>query len=676
MMAMVLLQLLRPGSSSAQGARPPSPPIGFKIDLAAAAAAKGGSPHGSPFPHYWERCVGSGHGALTMREDWRQHVAMAHRDLGIQRVRFHGILDDDMSVSFAANETGFVNVDSTCDFLIQHNMSMVMELGFMPRWLAAGRTGAAPTGADGDGSYSCTHSINHYIGCSDPPSDFDLWGDLIYRLGKHLVDRYGVDEMAEKWEFEVWNEPGPGPNGDWWGTPAEYYQLFSQAARALKRASPRLQVGGPAGCGGAWGNHGADCLSTFIDFCRNNESGLIPASVKLNGTVPLDFISTHAYAGGSSNVNNAESIVQHLSRMKPIATKNGLYHIMTEWGGSYKNGAGTGSGVGHAVGGTANFNYNTPPTWRGEQQDTHETAAFILQTILKSHQANLTWGEREATSYWDISDVFEEGGFAFVNNSFNGNFGLINVHGVPKPAYRAFQLLHELGSELLPTTRSGGGSQSNPTDCAASVGVLASKSNATCLSVLMFSQATVGAPIAAHCVVNLTVNTGEETTAATADDIDGRGQKQTTTIQGAVRRIDETHTAPKAAWLAMGMPQWPTAAQNREIFEASIMQQAKLPITKSSGVLSFSLDVAANTVVAVQIPLGGDVDFIEAGKRRMHSEALVVAEAEALRLAAEIAALRAQLKSDDDVAVPPRSMSASTSPCTRDSVPRRCAVSQ
>ena len=29
--------------------------------------------------------------------------------------------------------------------------------------------------------------------------------------------------------------------------------------------------------------------------------------------------------------------------------------------------------------------------------------------------------------------VFEEGGFAFANNSFNGNFGLINVHGVPKP---------------------------------------------------------------------------------------------------------------------------------------------------------------------------------------------------------------------------------------------------
>jgi xylan 1,4-beta-xylosidase len=187
----------------------------------------------------------------------------------------------------------------------------------------------------------------------------------------------------------------------------------------------------------------------------------------------------------------------------------------------------------------------------------------------------------------DISDVFEEGGFAFANNSFNGNFGLVNVHGVPKPAYRAFQLLHELGDELLPTTRTGGGSSSSPTDCAASVGVLASKSNATCLSVLVFSQATVGAPIARLCSVNLTVKmpadadvsiAGDDVSIADADlsnDQHRQTKPETTIIQGAVRRIDETHTAPKNAWLAMGMPQWPTSEQNRKIFEASIMEVRK-----------------------------------------------------------------------------------------------------
>jgi xylan 1,4-beta-xylosidase len=177
-----------------QQLRVQSAAVGVVVDMDPAKA--------TPLPHYWERCVGSGHGSLTLREDWRQHVDMARRDLGIQRVRFHGILDDDMSVSFGPNETGFVNIDSICDWLVERNMSMVMELGFMPRWLARNKSGYSPDG--GDGPYSCTHSINHYIGCSDPPYDFDLWGDLIYKLGRHLVERYGEEEIANKWEFEVW----------------------------------------------------------------------------------------------------------------------------------------------------------------------------------------------------------------------------------------------------------------------------------------------------------------------------------------------------------------------------------------------------------------------------------------------------------------------------------------
>ena len=31
-------------------------------------------------------------------------------------------------------------------------------------------------------------------------------------------------------------------------------------------------------------------------------------------------------------------------------------------------------------------------------------------------------------------------------------FGLINLHGVPKPTYRAYQLLHETGETRLPVS--------------------------------------------------------------------------------------------------------------------------------------------------------------------------------------------------------------------------------
>ena len=40
-------------------------------------------------------------------------------------------------------------------------------------------------------------------------------------------------------------------------------------------------------------------------------------------------------------------------------------------------------------------------------------------------------------SYWTFSDIFEENYFASL--PFHGGFGLLNIHGIPKPAYRAFQ---------------------------------------------------------------------------------------------------------------------------------------------------------------------------------------------------------------------------------------------
>ena len=39
---------------------------------------------------------GSGHAALTVREDWQTHLKQAVRDLGLAGVRYHGIFDDDM----------------------------------------------------------------------------------------------------------------------------------------------------------------------------------------------------------------------------------------------------------------------------------------------------------------------------------------------------------------------------------------------------------------------------------------------------------------------------------------------------------------------------------------------------------------------------------------------------
>lgn len=238
----------------------------------------------------------------------------------------------------------------------------------------------------------------------------------------------------------------------------------------------------------------------------------------------------------------------------------------------------------------------------------------------------------------------------------------MNVYGVPKPAYRSFQLLHELGNELVSASitdaKLAGDMDaeeheqlSTIPNCSSTVGVLASVSNATTLSVLLFSQAAIGVPIARSCEINVSILN------PTADH-NSRHRSEVEFAQGTIRRIDETHTAPKAIWLQQGMPQWPTAQQKEAMFDGSIMRKEKLEIAVESTVapvsvgsnlersqrLSFSVSVAANSVVAVQVPIGSERDLLEAERERDTRVALASAEKQLQETTAKIAALRKSLR--------------------------------
>ena len=66
----------------------------------------------TPWNHHWEECVGSGHAALTVRADWRAHLTRCRTELGVKRTRFHGLLDDDFTISLGQGRDDYVNLDS------------------------------------------------------------------------------------------------------------------------------------------------------------------------------------------------------------------------------------------------------------------------------------------------------------------------------------------------------------------------------------------------------------------------------------------------------------------------------------------------------------------------------------------------------------------------------------
>ena len=123
-------------------------------------------------------------------------------------------------------------MDQIYDGVLANGVRPFIELSFMPSALAASQK---------------PHPF-WYKPLPNPPKSYEKWGTLVGAFTRHLVERYGIEEVRQ-WYFEVWNEP----NIDFWsGKPAKetYFELYDAAARAVKvrrRAAARGRPGDRAG---------------------------------------------------------------------------------------------------------------------------------------------------------------------------------------------------------------------------------------------------------------------------------------------------------------------------------------------------------------------------------------------------------------------------------------------
>ncbi len=329
------------------------------------------------FPHYWAACAGSGHARLALQAQWQKDLELAHHGAGIQAVRFHGLLDDDLAVCPGIEAggpiTNFIFVDEIYDRMLEIGVRPYVELSFMPRALA-----------------SSDNEVFWYRGNTSPPKHMGDWHALIATLGRHLVDRYGLDEVS-RWRFECWNEPNLS---FWAGTQAQYFEFYRHTALALKSVSPRLQVGGPATAQMMW-------IPEFLAYCARNG-------------VPVDFVSSHIYPSDPQENVFGRNLGLPAAQVMPRALRQANKQI-------------------HAS------SYPGVPLVISEWSSVDP--AFIAQMV---HDCA---GLADTMSYWTFSNVFEERG---PNRQFmNQTYGLIGTRGIPRPTFRTFELLHRLGNQRI-----------------------------------------------------------------------------------------------------------------------------------------------------------------------------------------------------------------------------------
>src|SRR5450631_4719294 len=145
----------------------------------------------TPFPHFWEQMFGSGRAILTLRESYRDDVRAVKQVADFHYVRFHAILHDEVGV-YNEDQHGnpiynFSYVDQIYDGLLKQGIRPVVEISFMPKKLAFNPDALHPF---------------WYKQNVSPPKSLEAWDVLMAHFAQHLVERYGIDEVAQ-WYFEV-----------------------------------------------------------------------------------------------------------------------------------------------------------------------------------------------------------------------------------------------------------------------------------------------------------------------------------------------------------------------------------------------------------------------------------------------------------------------------------------
>jgi len=331
-----------------------------------------------PLEHIWSRCAGSDRAEITLREGWRSDLERFHNEAGLERVRFHSILADELGVfPFGSKEPNFQNIDSVYDGLLDRGVQPFVELSFMPRKLA-----------------SADRKFGFYAANTSPPREMAKWQEFIGLFVKHLMDRYGASQVRQ-WYFEVWNEP----NLDffWSGTQEQYFEMYKATAAAVKGVDPALRVGGPSTAAVAW-------IDTFLNYCAANNA-------------PLDFVTTHLYAGDDQKQIFGEAGKFKQNDVIPAA----MAQVRAQIDATRFKGA---------------------ELWLSEwSSDSPAMIAHILTGSLPYCHA---------MSQWTMSSVYEEVGVAnFILKEGDNGWGMFAQRGIPKPSFNTYKLLHRLGRRRL-----------------------------------------------------------------------------------------------------------------------------------------------------------------------------------------------------------------------------------
>ncbi|KAB7673117.1 helix-turn-helix domain-containing protein [Bacillus sp. B1-b2] len=361
--------------------------------------------------HTFTNLLTFGYAPLALRNDFKAQLNQIQQDIGFKYVRFHGVFADQLLVYNEKTDGSyyfnFNNIDVILDNLSEENVKPFIEIGFMPKDLAKTKDTIFLWGAH-----------------VSPPKQMKHWKELIESFIRHLINRYGLNEVRT-WYFEFWNEPEVPYF--WSGTSEEFLTLYTETYKSIKSIDSEIRVGGFSNINFA--NY-QSWIANFKAFAKKE-------------SITLDFFTFHVY--NLARKPNIQLVGHRESNESVIESVTQFRSVMI---GDEQN---LTNNIDSVMMTSKELHENSKEVWITEWNgnsdskdllhDTCYMAAFIVKNVIENFE------KVKGMGYWTFTDLFEE--FKQEQHLFHGGFGLMTYNGIKKAGYHAFYFLSKLGDELV-----------------------------------------------------------------------------------------------------------------------------------------------------------------------------------------------------------------------------------
>lgn len=345
--------------------------------------------------HTWRNicCLGSVRELLF--GEVQDVLRRVQKEMPFKYIVFHGIFSDDTMIYDELPDGrpsySFTIIDKVIDFLLSIRLKPFMQLSFTPSAMAS----------DPDKT-SFFMKYNTSL-----PKDYTRWEDLVTRMVRHCIRRYGLDEVLT-WPFCLWNEPDTTTKMFGFANKYDFFTLYEHTYKAVKSIHPRLWFGTPALMFVL--SDPLDWYQPFFDYCRQHDC--FPEFLNIH-YYDDDLTFDAGYAPGSvlNRLSpDEESFSTYIDQMGSLLKKYGIEDLpvyMTEW--------------------------NLTVSQRNFINDTCFKSCYIAKNLLENYD------RMESLAYWSVSDFVGESQPS--RHLFHGGLGMFANKGIPKPAYYVFRLI-------------------------------------------------------------------------------------------------------------------------------------------------------------------------------------------------------------------------------------------